>query len=169
MPITTLKASRVQAFLAHQESLALATYNRRLAALRSFTRWLCGQRWLADALLKGVERKPEEYRIARVLVRALTLLIHGRGDRLREMFFSRTEPFGPSSLLLFHTFQRTAYHPRSFQNACSSCLQAVSCPINAKNCSLSSCGTIGSSGMEKVSITVLSASILKTSIIGSSP
>ena len=90
MPITALKASRVQAFLAQQESLAPATYNRRLAALWSFTRWLCDQRWLADALLKGVERKPEEYRIARVLVRALTLLIHGRGDRLREIFFSRT-------------------------------------------------------------------------------
>ncbi len=82
---------------------------------------------------------------------------------------SSPAPFGPSSLLIFLTFQRTVYHPRSFQNACSSCLQAVSCPINAKNCSLSSCGTIGSSGMEKVSITVLSASILKTSIIGSSP
>jgi len=90
MPITALKASRVQAFLAQQESLAPATYNRRLAVLRSFTRWPCDQRWLADALLNGVEQKPEEYRIARVLVRALTLLIHGRGDRLREISFSRT-------------------------------------------------------------------------------
>ncbi len=67
MPITTLKASRVQAFLAHQESLAPATHNRRLAALWSFTRWLCDQRWLADALLNGVERKLEEKRIAHAL------------------------------------------------------------------------------------------------------
>jgi len=44
MPITALKASRVQAFLAYQESLAPATYNRRLAALRSFTWWVCDQR-----------------------------------------------------------------------------------------------------------------------------
>jgi hypothetical protein len=37
MPITALRASRVRAFLAQQESLAPATYNRRLAALLSLT------------------------------------------------------------------------------------------------------------------------------------
>jgi integrase/recombinase XerC/integrase/recombinase XerD len=36
-PITALTADVVQAFLARQESLAPATFNRRLAALRSFT------------------------------------------------------------------------------------------------------------------------------------
>jgi len=39
-PVTALTADILQTFLARQESLAPATYNRRLAALRSFTRWL---------------------------------------------------------------------------------------------------------------------------------
>jgi site-specific recombinase XerD len=37
---TALTADVAQAFLAHQEPLAPAPYNRRLAVLRSFTRWL---------------------------------------------------------------------------------------------------------------------------------
>src|SRR5438270_10091449 len=131
-PITALTADVAQRFLAHQESLAPATYNRRLAALRSFTRWLRDQGWQAVALLDGVQRKPEGKRAARALDaqkvesvlrkiedprdRALFWLIydgglrcqealaidiediswsdrsirlHGKGDRLREMFFSR--------------------------------------------------------------------------------
>ena len=67
MPITALKASRVQACLAQQESLAPATYNRRLAALWSFTRWLCDQRWLADALLKGVEQLTKALNYAKLI------------------------------------------------------------------------------------------------------
>ena len=67
MPITALKASRVQAFLAQQESLAPAIYNRRLAALWSFTRWLCDQRWLADALLKGVEQLTKALNYAKLI------------------------------------------------------------------------------------------------------
>ncbi|GAC1523771.1 MAG: hypothetical protein NVS3B14_23800 [Ktedonobacteraceae bacterium] len=59
LPITALTADVIQAFLARQESLAPATYNRRLAALRSFTVWLRAQGWLADTLLDGIERKPE--------------------------------------------------------------------------------------------------------------
>jgi site-specific recombinase XerC len=67
MPNTALTASVVQSFLVCQESLAPATYNRRLAALRSFIRWLHDQGWGASALPDGVERKPEEKRIARAL------------------------------------------------------------------------------------------------------
>jgi len=131
-PIAALTADVLQAFLARQESLAPATYNRRLAALRSFTRWLRDQGWVAEMLLDGVERKPEGKRTARALDaqkvesvlrkiedprdRALFWLIydgglrsqealaidiediswsdrsvrlHGKGDRPREMFFSR--------------------------------------------------------------------------------
>jgi site-specific recombinase XerD len=51
-PITALTADVLQAFLARQESLAPTTYNRRLAALRSFTRWLRDQQgWETSALL----------------------------------------------------------------------------------------------------------------------
>ncbi len=131
-PITALTADIVQAFLARQESLAPATFNRRLAALRSFTKWLRAQGWEASALLDGIERKPEGKRTARALDaqqvesvlrtiadprdRALfwliydgglrcqealaididdiswserSIRIHGKGDRPREMFFSR--------------------------------------------------------------------------------
>jgi integrase len=124
-PITALTDADLQAFLTRQESLASATYNRRLAALRSFIRWLRAQGW-------EIERKPEGKRTARALDaqqvesvlrkiadprdRALFWLIydgglrcqealaididdiswsersvriHGKGDRPREMFFSR--------------------------------------------------------------------------------
>src|SRR5256885_11803475 len=64
-PVTALTADIVQAFLVRQESLAPATFNRRLAALRSFTRWLRAQGWEASALLDGIERKPEGQRAAR--------------------------------------------------------------------------------------------------------
>src|SRR5258708_8151417 len=66
-PITALTTEVIQAFLARQESLAPATYNRRLAALRSFTGWLRAQGWEASALLEGIERKPEGKRAARAL------------------------------------------------------------------------------------------------------
>ncbi len=48
-PITALTVEVVQTFLASQEALAPATYNRRLAALRSFIRWLRTQGWLVNA------------------------------------------------------------------------------------------------------------------------
>jgi integrase len=66
-PVRALAAEVLQTFLARQESLAPATYNRRLAALRSFTRWLREQGWLAEALLDGIERKPEGKRMPRAL------------------------------------------------------------------------------------------------------
>src|SRR6266566_6788450 len=131
-PVMALTTDILHAFLARQESLAPATYNRRLAALRSFTRWLRDQGWQAEAFLDGVQRKPEGKRAARALDaqkvesmlrkiedprdRALFWLIYdgglrcqealsididdiswsdrsirlrGKGDRPREMFFSR--------------------------------------------------------------------------------
>src|SRR6266566_9857344 len=66
-PAGALTTDVLHAFLAHQESLAPATYNRRLAALRSFIRWLREQGWEASALLDGIERKPEGKRVARAL------------------------------------------------------------------------------------------------------
>jgi len=131
-PVRALTTDVLHAFLARQDSLAPTTYNRRLAALRSFIRWLREQGWGAEALLDGMERKPEGKRVARALDaqkvesvlrkiedprdRALFWLIydgglrsqealavdiediswpdrsirlHGKGDRPREMFFSR--------------------------------------------------------------------------------
>ena len=122
----------VHAFLARQESLAPATYNRRLAALRSFLRWLRAQEWQIEDVLMQVTRKPEIAQTRRALDagrveavlrqisnscdRALfsliydgglrcqealaididdifwserSILIHGKGDRPREIFFSR--------------------------------------------------------------------------------
>ncbi len=132
-PVRALTTDVLHSYLARQEALAPATYNRRLAALRSFIRWLREQGWIAEALLDGMERKPEGKRVARALDaqkvesllrkiedprdRALfwliydgglrsqealaididdiswserSILIHGKGDRPREMFFSRT-------------------------------------------------------------------------------
>jgi integrase len=132
MPVTALTTDVLQTFLARQESLAPATYNRRLAALRSFTRWLRAQGWELSALLDSIKRKPEGQRAARAFDaqkvesvlrtiedprdRALfwlmydgglrcqealaididdiswserSILIHGKGDRPREMFFTR--------------------------------------------------------------------------------
>src|SRR6266480_5222833 len=63
-PIRALTAEVLQTFLARQESLAPATYNRRLAALRSFIRWLREQGWELSTLLDGIKRKPERKRAA---------------------------------------------------------------------------------------------------------
>src|SRR6266566_2779985 len=166
LPIAALTADVIQAFLVRQESLAPATYNRRLAALRSFTRWLRAQGWEASALLDGIERKPEGKRAARALDaqqvesvlrkiadprdRALfwliydgglrcqealaididdiswserSILIHGKGDRPREMFFSRavgtlldkylaTRGY-PTSGLLFVTHRKARFPRRA--------------------------------------------------------
>jgi site-specific recombinase XerD len=66
-PVTALTADVLQQFLARQEALAPTTYNRRLAALRSFTRWLCGQGWETSAFLENIVRKPEGKRNVRAL------------------------------------------------------------------------------------------------------
>src|SRR6266446_4411431 len=131
-PITALTVEVVQTFLARQESLAPATYNRRLAALRSFIRWLRTQGWQIEEILEKVERKPEGKQTPRALdaqrvesvLRQITdprdralfwliydgglrcqealaidlediswpdrsIVIHGKGGRQRDMFFSR--------------------------------------------------------------------------------
>ena len=132
-PITALTDDIARSFLATQEALAPTTYNRRLAALRSFSGFLSDRGWLTEAFLDGVERKPEGPSEARALdaqrvesvlrgienprdralfwliydgglrcQEALTIdiddiswpdrsiLLHGKGGRSREMFFSRT-------------------------------------------------------------------------------
>lgn len=132
-PVTALTDDVARSFLATQEALAPATYNRRLAALRSFSGFLSDRGWLTGAFLDGVERKPEGPSAARALDaqrvesvlrgienprdRALfwliydgglrcqealaididdiswpdrSILLHGKGGRSREMFFSRT-------------------------------------------------------------------------------
>ena len=65
--IPALTVEVVQTFLASQEALAPATYNRRLAALRSFIRWLRTQGWQIEDLLEKVERKPEGKQTPRAL------------------------------------------------------------------------------------------------------
>ncbi len=65
--ISVLTAEIIQGYLAHQESLAPTTYNRRFAALRSFLGFLRAQGWQTEELLAGVGRKPERKRAARAL------------------------------------------------------------------------------------------------------
>jgi site-specific recombinase XerD len=65
--VSVLTTAIIQAYLARQEALAPTTYNRRLAALRSFLGYLRERGWQTDTLLEGVERKPERTRVARAL------------------------------------------------------------------------------------------------------
>jgi site-specific recombinase XerD len=99
-PIPTLTDGVVRSFLITQESFAPATYNRRLAALRSFIGFLQDRGWITEALLEGVERKSEGTSVARALDaqkvesalrgienprdRALFWLIYDRGLRCQE-------------------------------------------------------------------------------------
>jgi integrase len=130
--VSVLTTEIIQGYLAHQETLAPTTYNRRLAALRSFLAFLQKQGWQTEEVLAGVERKPERAREVRALdaqrvesvLRQITdprdralfwliydgglrcqealsidieniswpdrsIVIQGKGDRPREMFFSR--------------------------------------------------------------------------------
>src|SRR5579862_1963438 len=66
-PISALDATATTAFLATQENLAPSTYNRRLAALRSFVRWCLKRRWLTEDPLQGVERRPQPRAASRAL------------------------------------------------------------------------------------------------------
>src|SRR6266849_1800746 len=65
--VSVLTPELVQEYLARQERLAPATYNRRLAALRSFLNFLRAQGWQTSELLADVERKPERTRETRAL------------------------------------------------------------------------------------------------------
>lgn len=66
-PVTVLTTEIIQAYLTRQETLAPTTYNRRLAALRSFLKFLRTQGWQTADLLAGVERKQEHIRELRAL------------------------------------------------------------------------------------------------------
>src|SRR6266699_4229792 len=63
--ISVLTTEIVQEYLARQEQLAPTTYNRRLAALRSFLNFLHAQGWQTSGLLAGIERKPGRTRETR--------------------------------------------------------------------------------------------------------
>jgi len=69
--VMALQRDVAMAYLASQERLAPNTYNRRLAALRSFARWLRAQGWLADDPaddpLAGITRKREGRHLDRAL------------------------------------------------------------------------------------------------------
>src|SRR5579859_1425088 len=66
-PVSVLTTEVIQEYLARQELLAPTTYNRRLAALRSFLTFLDAQGWQTSGLLTGVARKPERTRETRAL------------------------------------------------------------------------------------------------------
>src|SRR5207244_7834532 len=57
-PILALTSHVATEFLAAQEHLAASTYNRRLAALRSFVRWLQDQSFMESDPLEGLRRRP---------------------------------------------------------------------------------------------------------------
>src|SRR6266566_8655101 len=56
-PISVLTSHVATDFLAAQENLAASTYNRRLAALRSFVRWLQDQSFIQNDPLEGLHRR----------------------------------------------------------------------------------------------------------------
>jgi integrase/recombinase XerD len=148
--VSVLTTEIIQAYLARQEALAPTTYNRRLAALRSFLNFLQAQGYRTEDLLAGIERKPERTRETRALdaqrvesvLRQITdprdhalfwliydgglrcqealaidiediswpdrsIVLHGKGGRPREMFFSRTVG------TLLDTYLLTRGSPRS--------------------------------------------------------
>ena len=152
-PIRALTREEAQRFLALQDGLAPATYNRRLAALRSLVRWLGEHGWLDHDPLDGIRRHPQGEQVSRALdPRALdpravesvlrsisavrdralfrliydgalrcqealaidieeinwierSIVIHDKGGRLCEMFFSR------SVSTLLDTYLITRGHP----------------------------------------------------------
>jgi integrase len=87
-PISAFTPTEVQQFLASLEHVAPTTYNRRLAALRSFSRWLQEQGWLREDPLAGIKRRPEGAHPPRALdPRAVeTILQHMPDTRDRALF-----------------------------------------------------------------------------------
>jgi hypothetical protein len=57
-PVSALTPEIVQEYLTHQDLLAPTTYNRRLAALRGFLKFLQTRGYSIGCLLAGVRRKP---------------------------------------------------------------------------------------------------------------
>jgi site-specific recombinase XerD len=131
--IPVLTEEIIQGYLAHQEALAPTTYNRRLAALRSFLGFLREQGWQTDTLLAGVERKPERKRVARALDaqqveavlrqitdprdRALFWLIYDDGLRCQEALAIDIEDISwPDRSILVHGkggYQREMFFSRA--------------------------------------------------------
>ncbi len=131
--IPVLTEEIIQGYLAHQEALAPTTYNRRLAALRSFLGFLREQGWQTDTLLAGVERKPERKRVARALDaqqveavlrqitdprdRALFWLIYDGGLRCQEALAIDIEDISwPDRSILVHGkggYQREMFFSRA--------------------------------------------------------
>ena len=87
-PVRALTAEAAQRFLATQERLAPATYNRRLAALRSFSRWLSLQGWLMEDPVVGIKRRPEGAHPPRALdPRAVESILQRITDPRDRAFF----------------------------------------------------------------------------------
>jgi integrase len=131
--VSVLTTEIIQAYLAHQEALAPTTYNRRLAALRSFLNFLDAQGWQTSRLLAGVERKPERARETRALDaqrvesvlrqitdprdRALFWLIYDGGLRCQEALAIDIEDISwPDRSILIHGkggYQREMFFSRA--------------------------------------------------------
>jgi integrase len=90
-PIAALSIEQIKQFLARQEYMAPATYNRRLAAIRSFCRWLGAHGWVSgdlqswESAVNALPRHRQEPREPRVLerreVEAVLLRITNRRDQ----------------------------------------------------------------------------------------
>lgn len=131
--VSVLTTEIIQGYLAHQEALAPTTYNRRLAALRSFLNFLDAQGWQTSGLLAGVERKPERARETRALDaqrvesvlrqitdprdRALFWLIYDGGLRCQEALAIDIEDISwPDRSILIHGkggYQREMFFSRA--------------------------------------------------------
>ncbi len=83
--VSALTRGVASAYLAAHAHLAVSTFNRRYAALRSFARWCTTQGWLADDPLMGLERRPQVRGEPRALdpeqVEARLRPIHDTRDR----------------------------------------------------------------------------------------
>jgi integrase len=132
-PVAVLTTEIIQAYLARQETLAPTTYNRRLAALRSFLNFLQAQGYRTEELLAGIERKPERTRETRALDaqrvesvlrqitdprdRALFWLIYDGGLRCQEALSIDIEDISwPNRSILIHGkggYQREMFFSRS--------------------------------------------------------
>lgn len=131
-PVTALTGEHAAASLVPFQQRAASTFNRRLAALRSFVRWCTEQGWLNNESVDRLERRPQPRGEPRaldpgaveVVLRAIrdprdralfwliydgglrcsealaidieeinwgerAIRIHGKGNQLRELFFSR--------------------------------------------------------------------------------
>jgi integrase len=108
--VTALDEAAVAGFLAHQETLAPASHNRRLAALRALVRFCLDQGWISDDPTAGSARRrvparppraldpgPVEAILSRIADprdRALFTLIYDCGLRASEALAINCEDIG---------------------------------------------------------------------------